>query len=178
MRGNLRSCGVARATGAARVARVHRTTTTATLLVTVALSALSGCVSVQRPPVPAPAAPGPSQPPVPRPEGRAGTQIVQAPAREALEMVEPSRKQEPRTSAQRPRTAEEPPDGRPPSTRTGPHERAAGPQPRRNARPRVEIPDVEAEVRGNADVCALGEKYGGWRGDSPQSTICEQAYGR
>jgi hypothetical protein len=30
----------------------------------------------------------------------------------------------------------------------------------------------------NADVCALGRKYGGWPEGSPQSTICKKAYGR
>ncbi|MER6633057.1 hypothetical protein ABT301_33370, partial [Streptomyces sp. NPDC000987] len=62
------------------MARVHRTTTTATLLLTVAVSALAGCVTVQRPPA--------SGPPVaPRPEPR----TVQAPAREALTTTSPSR---------------------------------------------------------------------------------------
>ncbi|MDX3116392.1 MULTISPECIES: hypothetical protein [Streptomyces] len=159
---------------------MHRTTTTATLLVTVAISALSGCVTVQRPPVPGPAA-APSEPSVPRPDGRAATQIVQAPVREALEMVEPSRKKERRKAAQRPRTAEEQPAGQPPSSGAPPQARPPHPQPRRPAQPRVDLQDVEDAVRGNADVCALGRKYGGWRGNSTEAAICEraeQAYGR
>ncbi|MBO4257954.1 hypothetical protein GRC12_29375, partial [Streptomyces griseorubiginosus] len=52
MRGILRSSAVRRPVADAIVARVHRTTTTATLLVTVAVMALSGCVTVQRPPLP------------------------------------------------------------------------------------------------------------------------------
>ncbi|MEV1067613.1 hypothetical protein [Streptomyces sp. NPDC050263] len=158
---------------------MHRTTTTATLLVTVAFSALSGCMTVQSPPAPGPAM-APSRPSVPRPDGRAETQIVQAPAREALEMIAPSRKPEPTapaTPAQRRRTAAAPAE-QPPAPRSRPHSRPPHPAPRRHAPPRVELPDVEAEVRRNTDVCALGRKYGGWRQDSPEAVICEQAYGR
>ncbi len=177
MRGNLRSCAVARAAETARVARVHRTTTTATLLVTVALSALSGCVTVHRPPVPGPAA-APAEPSVPRPDGRATAQIVQAPVQEALEMAEPSRKRERQKAAQRRRAAEEPSAGQPPSSGATPQARPPHPQPRRRAQPRVDLRDVEHAVRGTADVCALGRKYGGWQRDSSEAEICERAYGR
>ncbi|MGV9572128.1 hypothetical protein ACWDRX_22415, partial [Streptomyces nigra] len=34
------------------------------------------------------------------------------------------------------------------------------------------------DAGGNADVCALGRKYGGWRADSQEARICDQAYGR
>ncbi|MER6955948.1 hypothetical protein [Streptomyces sp. NPDC000618] len=157
---------------------MHRTTTTATLLVTVAFSALSGCMSVQRPPAPGPAL-APSRPSVPRPDGQAETQIVQAPAREALEMIAPSRKPEPTAPAtpdrRRPAAAAA---EQPPAPRSRPHARPPHPEPRRQALPRVEIPDVEAEVRRNTDVCALGRKYGAWQRDSPEAVICEQAYGR
>jgi hypothetical protein len=165
------------------VARVHRTTTTtATLLATVAFSALSGCVTVQRPPAPGPVTAVPSRPSVPRPEGRAETQVVQAPAREALEMVEPSRSAEATTPAQRRLTgreaaaAEEPPPAR--SRQRHPHQRPVPERPRRPAAPRVEIPDLREEVRRNTDVCGLGRKYGGWRSGSPEAVICEQTYGR
>ncbi|MCX4760449.1 hypothetical protein OG562_05580 [Streptomyces sp. NBC_01275] len=145
-----------------------------------AVSALAGCVTVQRPPLPGPVV-APSQPPVPRPEGQAETQVVQAPAREALEMVGPSRRPTPTTPTRQPRTAkaaapaEQQP---PPRPRSHPHPRPARPEPRRPTQPRVRIPDVEEEVRRNTDVCALGRKYGGWQGDSPEAVICEQAYGR
>ncbi|WP_307162093.1 hypothetical protein [Streptomyces rishiriensis] len=112
-------------------------------------------------------------------------QVVQAPAREALEMVGPSRKPEPdapASPAQRRRTtgaaAGAGGSGPPPSSRTPPHSRPAQPEARRRALPRVELPDLEEEVRGNTDVCALGRRYGGWQGDSPEASICEQAYGR
>ncbi|MFD9432237.1 hypothetical protein [Streptomyces sp. NPDC060002] len=157
---------------------MHRTTTTtAALLVTVAVSALAGCVTIQHPAVPGPVL-APSRPSVPQPEGRAEVQVVQAPAREALERVGPSRKPQP---AQRRRTAAVPGvggAGQPPSSRSRPHTRPTRPKAPRHALPRVGIPDVEAEVRRNTDVCALGRTYGGWQGDSPEASICAQAYGR
>ncbi|MFF1544575.1 hypothetical protein [Streptomyces sp. NPDC058291] len=156
---------------------MHRTTTTATLLVTVAFTALSGCVTVQRPPVPGPAA-APSEASVPQPDGRAGTQIVQAPVREALEMAEPSREGKRPGAVRRRGTAEEPPAGGPPSSGSRPQGRPARPQGRGDAQPRVDIQDVQDAVRGKADVCALGRKYGAWQGDSPEAAVCEQAYGR
>lgn len=160
------------------MARVHRTTTTATLLVSVAVSALTGCVTVQRPPAArptsAPTAPAPV--PVPRPDGEAEPQVVQAPAREALELVGPSRPAGTTAPARRHAA----PAAQAPAPRTAPHDHPGSPRPeaRRSARPRAAIPDVSEAVRGNTDVCALGRKYGGWRGDSPETTICEQAYGR
>ncbi|MFF0200106.1 hypothetical protein [Streptomyces sp. NPDC005017] len=42
----------------------------------------------------------------------------------------------------------------------------------------MELSDVSESVRENTDVCALGRKYGGWRADSPEARVCEQAYGR
>ncbi|MFF5188519.1 hypothetical protein ACFY30_32965 [Streptomyces sp. NPDC000345] len=151
-----------------------------------ALSALSGCVTVQRPPMTGPAAAVPSPPSAHGPEGQAKTPVVQAPAREALERVGPSRRPAATTLKQRQRqqpAAGAAPAERPPSSGSHPHRhrpqpRPAHPEPRRHAPPHVDIPDVEAEVRRTTDVCALGRKYGGWRGDSPESVICDQAYGR
>ncbi|MER5193489.1 hypothetical protein ACWD3J_43625 [Streptomyces sp. NPDC002755] len=160
---------------------MHRTTsTTAALLVTVAVSALAGCVTVPRPAVPGPVL-APSRPSVPQPEGRAEVQVVQAPAREALEMVGPSRKPRPDAAPTptRRRAGVVPEAGgteQPPASPARPHNRPARPEARRHGLPRVEIPD--AEVRGDTDVCALGRTYGGWRGGSPEAAICEQAYGR
>ncbi|MEU0074406.1 hypothetical protein ABZ027_33440 [Streptomyces sp. NPDC006332] len=167
---------------------MHRTTTTATLLVTVAVSALAGCVTVQRPPVSGPPA-VPARPAAPRPDGREQPQVVQAPAREALEMIGPSRRPEP---AAPPSTAPaRTPQEQPPRTRPV---RPARPEPRhpdpghlrprhpavgQPRAPRVEIPDVPRTVpQGPQDVCALGKKYGGWQPGSPESTICQQTYGR
>ncbi|MGX5208334.1 hypothetical protein ACWKT3_06490 [Streptomyces violaceus] len=171
---------------------MHRTTTTATLLVTVAVSALSGCVTVQDPPVPAPAAP--SRPSAPRPEEQAETQVVQAPAREALELIEGSRRPEPAASASRPAT---PPAASPQQEQRPSGTRDARPHPTRPERPEPaprsprrshagvsgDVPesvrqDIQQQVPGNKDVCALGRRYGGWRPDSPEATICRDAYRR
>ncbi|POX47661.1 hypothetical protein C3489_29110 [Streptomyces sp. Ru71] len=167
------------------MARVHRTTTTATLLVTVAVSALSGCVTVQRPPASGPPAPPvrSASPSVPRPDGQAEQRIVQAPAQEALEMVGPSRRPQPE-QPHRPAAAGHPAPGH--RTRPGPqhhteetpHHRAARPEHHRTQTPRAPIPDVRDTVRRGTDVCGLGEQYGGWSPDSPQARICKQTYGR
>ncbi|MFJ4623443.1 hypothetical protein [Streptomyces sp. NPDC088812] len=181
---------------------MHRTTsTTATLLVTVAVSALTGCVTLQHPPAPGPPAvpASPSAPatvPLPRPDGRAGTRVAQAPALEALERVgtrrapEPSapprarRATPPAPAASTPAAAQPAPRTAPqplPRTVPPPHPRTRParperPEPARPASPRGEVSDGREEVERNTDVCALGRRYGGWRSDSPEAVICEQAY--
>ncbi|MGW4735428.1 hypothetical protein ACWEQC_40860, partial [Streptomyces shenzhenensis] len=60
---------------------MHRTTTAAALLVTVAVSALSGCVTVQHPPTAGPPSAASARPSAPRPDGSAEPRVVQAPAR-------------------------------------------------------------------------------------------------
>ncbi|MFD8723147.1 hypothetical protein ACFV2H_35555 [Streptomyces sp. NPDC059629] len=152
---------------------MHRTTTTAALLVTVTVSALSGCVTVQRPAAPGPP-PGsaPSLPSVPRPDGSAEPRVVQAPVKEALEMVGPSRPPAhpaPHTPAPPPPAAPRPPAPRAASP--------AHPHPPRSHDQQAGIPDVARPVPKAPDVCALGKQYGGWSADSPQAQICEQTYG-
>ncbi|CAM5458670.1 Lipoprotein OS=Streptomyces alboniger OX=132473 GN=CP975_04775 PE=4 SV=1 [Streptomyces alboniger] len=162
---------------------MHRTTTTATLLVTVAVSALAGCVTVQRPPVSgSPAAP--SQPSAPRSDDRDEPPIVLAPGREALEMIGPPRRPKPAAPPSAPaQTRQQLP---PPRTQPA---RPARPEPRRPEprhpgaghpkQPGIEIPGVPTPVpQYQQDVCALGRKYGGWQAGSPESTICRQTYGR
>ncbi|MGW4872715.1 hypothetical protein [Streptomyces chartreusis] len=168
---------------------MHRTTTTATLLVTVAVSALGGCTTVQQPTAPGtPSAP--SRPTVPGPGVHTDPKVVQAPAREALTLVDPSR-----------RPDAEPSDAHsasptPPSRPTPPPPRAHSPEghqdrrepgrphsddrgPERPAAPAPELSQsLPEEVRGNGDICELGRKYGGWRPDSPESQICDKTYGR
>lgn len=173
MRGILRPSAVLRAAGPVIVARVQRTTTTATLLVTVAVSALTGCVTVQQPPGPRPtAAP-------PHPRGDTEPQIVQAPAREALEMIGPSRRPKPKTP-QRHRPS-------PPPKASAPTAREPAPAPSRHPRPPTTHPATEPHRQPHVDIpdltngtglCALGRQYGGWRADSPEAAICEQTYGR
>ncbi|MFF6950914.1 hypothetical protein ACFZAD_19935 [Streptomyces iakyrus] len=174
---------------------MHRTTTTATLLLTVAVSALSGCTTT----VPHPSAPGPSaapsRPSAPEREDEAETQIVQAPAREALQLIEEaSRRPEPAAPTTRPAA---PPAAAPEPGTPQPGHRAARPRPahpdhsdptrRGPQRSHAGLPDVAESVRrdversvpkNNADVCALGRRYGGWRADSPEATICRDTYGR
>ncbi|MFJ8594124.1 hypothetical protein [Streptomyces sp. NPDC093598] len=172
---------------------MHRTTTTATLLVTVAVSALSGCTTVPHPPAPGPSA-VPSGPSAPQPEREAETQVVQAPAREALQLIEEaSRRPEPAASVPRPAT---PPAASPERGQPQPGHRGVRPHPPRPERPEpaphgpqrshAGLPDVSESVRRDVEksvpdsshVCALGRRYGGWRADSPEATICRDAYGR
>ncbi|CAL9364656.1 hypothetical protein SUDANB58_00726 [Streptomyces sp. enrichment culture] len=168
---------------------MHRTTTTATLLITVAVSALTGCVTLQRPPAPAPSA-TPTTPSAPRPDGAPEPRIVQAPAREALGRTGPSRPAEPPPPPSAPRRTPPPaaaPPREPSAARPEPRPRPARPErrkpsPRAPRPPRAGLPDVTKPAGrgapGNADVCSLGRTYGGWRADSPEAVICRQAYGR
>lgn len=183
MWGIIRPSAVPIGSGTSRVARVHRTTTTATLLVTVAVSALSGCVTVQRPAAPAlPAVP--SHASVPRPDGSAEPQVVQAPAREALELINPSHHPKPATHPPHHAPAPPPPAAQAPVPRSPQHPHPyphphPHPKPHHPRQPGADIPDVVKSVPKNTqDVCALGKKYGGWQSDSPQSIICGQTYGR
>ncbi|GGN30988.1 hypothetical protein [Streptomyces fuscichromogenes] len=148
---------------------MHRTTTTAALLVTVAVSALSGCVTVQRPA----AGTAPSLPSVPRQDGRAEPRVVQAPAKEALEMVGPPRRSAPAV----PHAPAPPPPAhhRPPAAprATAPHPRTAP----RSHTPPAGLPDLSHSVPNPPDVCSLGRRYGGWAPNSPETRACEQTYG-
>ncbi|MFJ3673187.1 hypothetical protein ACIPSE_42680 [Streptomyces sp. NPDC090106] len=163
---------------------MHRTTTTAALLVTVAVSALSGCVTVQRPPATGQPPAGPALSSAPRPEGPAEPQIVQAPAREALELMGPSEDAKPSAPPAGPATpsaaARAPeraaPEARPERPRHPVHPEHPGT--REGRQPRVELPDVATAVPGNPDVCGLAKEYGGWRKDSAEARICEQTYQR
>ncbi|MDT0468198.1 hypothetical protein [Streptomyces gibsoniae] len=153
---------------------MQRTTTSATLLVAMAVSALSGCVTVQRPSAPLPPR-APSQSSAPRAEGSVAPHVVQAPAREALERAGTSRS--PSAGADTGHMA-----GTAPSTaRTdAPHQRSVSPHPgREHPGHRAEAPSAApAPFPGNADVCALGRSYGGWRPGSPEADICRSTYGR
>ncbi|MFG3016603.1 hypothetical protein ACGFZB_40375 [Streptomyces cinerochromogenes] len=149
---------------------MYRTTTTAALLVTVAVSALSGCVTVGHPAA-APAAPpdtAPTQPTAPRPDGSAEPRVVQAPAREALEMVSPSRHPARSGPPVRHRAQAAPGSTHRPPAPPGP------PRPARTGPPHTTSPTPHLVPA--PDVCALGKRYGGWQKDSPEARICEQAY--
>ncbi|MFC8126766.1 hypothetical protein [Streptomyces sp. NPDC057302] len=150
---------------------MHRTTTTATLLVSVAVTAVSGCVSVDRQPASGPS-PASAPPPAPRADGDSRPRLVQAPAREALELMGPPRDPAPRATGTAPTVPAAPPRSAPPAQRSGPppHRRAHRPE-------AVEPPAVPTAVPSNADPCALGRQYGGWQPGSPEAVICEDAYG-
>ncbi|MEU8030768.1 hypothetical protein AB0C13_19290 [Streptomyces sp. NPDC049099] len=157
---------------------MHRTTTTAVLLATVAVSALSGCVTVQRPAPPAPPRnTAPSLPTAPRPDGSAEPRVVQAPAQEALEMTGPSRHPtHPVPPApHRPVAAPPLPPPRPRAAPPAPPRQRTRPEHHRRAHPGT--PGPAHPVPAAPDVCALGRKYGGWRTDSPESVICDRTYG-
>ncbi|GHC79489.1 hypothetical protein GCM10010309_53730 [Streptomyces violaceochromogenes] len=119
---------------------------------------------------------------------------MQAPAREALQLIEEaSRRPEPATPTTRPAAppAATPEPGPQPGLRTvRPRPaRPEHPEPVRRGpqRSHTGLPDVSDAVRqdvdrsvpnDNADVCDMGRRYGGWRADSPEATICRDTYGR
>ncbi|MFE6158236.1 hypothetical protein ACFQ7F_04865 [Streptomyces sp. NPDC056486] len=153
---------------------MHRTTTTATLLVSVAVTAVSGCVSVDRQPVQGPTA-AHARPPAPRPDGSAHPRVVEAPAREALELIEPPRGPAPSTTG----SAAKAPAAPPRSPRPEQPERPDAPPHRHGDRPKVPaVPEIPSAAPTVLDVCAMGEEYGSWKPGSPEATICEGTYGR
>lgn len=144
-------------------------------MVTVAVSALSGCVTVRHPVTPGPRPDTvPSQPSAPHPDGSAEPHVVQAPVREALEMVGPSGHPAESGSPARhhapatPGTTHRPPDRPEPSRHR--------PRPAPSGRPHGD-PSGPPPVPPAPDVCALGKAYGGWHENGPEARICEQAYG-
>ncbi|MFC7310558.1 hypothetical protein ACFQVC_40890 [Streptomyces monticola] len=182
---------------------MHRTTATAALLAAVAVSTVTGCVSVERPPVPrpwsgtAPAAPDPGQAaaPIPRDKSRTEPRAVPAPAHEALRLMSPAKSGSPAASsagaaitpAQSATTPAQPgatPAQRrtAPAAEAAPDRRPAGRAPRTPratpAAPAARAPKAPpAKAPPGAGVCALGKQYGGWEPDSPQARICRENYG-
>ncbi|MFD5102440.1 hypothetical protein [Streptomyces albidochromogenes] len=168
---------------------MHRTRTTVKILMGVAVTAVSatvtGCVAVEPPPSPA-AVPSPDTEPVPRGQ-EVEPQIVQAPAREALDAaLQPSQEAAPGAERRRApvvrRTALPAPPRRParlPATDPAPAPPVpAAPRPPEAAVPVPRVLPSLPVPAGGADVCALGEGYGGWQHDSPQARICRETYGR
>ncbi|MWA09674.1 hypothetical protein [Streptomyces sp. BA2] len=150
---------------------MHRTTTTATLLASVAVTALSGCVSVERQPAPGPSAAS-APPPAPRTDGDSRPRVVEAPAREALELIGPPRDPAPRATGTAPAVPAAPP-------RSASPERRSDPPPRRHGHraEAAEPPALPSAVPTSPDLCALGKQYGGWQPGSPEAVICQDAYG-
>ncbi|MER7951843.1 hypothetical protein ABTY59_31045 [Streptomyces sp. NPDC096079] len=162
---------------------MHGTRTTAKILVGAAVAALAGCVSVDAPPSAPSRSPAPAADTV-RPAQDVAPQLLEGPAREALEAALPAPPASPApratpTAGQHRRTVA------PPRTQA-PH---PGPVPPRRERPRPSArPDPPGlpDLRGlpedppvtRAEVCDLGERYGGWAPGSEQAGICRGTYGR
>lgn len=136
-----------------------------------AVAALSGCVSVESPP------PAPERPPeISRPTQDVAPQIVQGPAREALEAALPApqppapragsgeRRQETGSDARK--------DGERPSS-VPKQKRDKGIKPPKPPKP----PKRPEPPHSRGDVCDLGERYGGWRPDSHEAKICRGTHG-
>ncbi|MFJ4850506.1 hypothetical protein [Streptomyces sp. NPDC088733] len=126
----------------------------------VAMAAVPGCVTVSeaRPGAPLPA-PVPSQPPVTVRE----VPVVQAPVLEALTTVPPERS----PSSPAPRT-HRPAHPAAPERRRAP----AAPPPHRTSA------SAAPQAVDGADVCAWGERYGGWATGGDAARICRGTYGR
>ncbi|WP_405735188.1 hypothetical protein OG607_42155 [Streptomyces sp. NBC_01537] len=134
------------------------------VVILAAASAVSGCVTVSQP---APGSGGGLISGQVAPSGAGGpAPIVQAPAHEALASVRPEPSGKPRPKdAHRQHVA--------PPVR--PQHPAAAPAPApRSAKPR---PRAAAPGAGAANVCDMGEAYGGWAGQGDAARICRQAYG-
>ncbi|MFJ2113009.1 MULTISPECIES: hypothetical protein [unclassified Streptomyces] len=144
-------------------------------LVGVAVTAVSGCVSVEPRPAPGPVTRPEAADATPAPVGTA-SRIAQAPGREALEAVPPVPAPEPTPSgaaeARRAAPAPAPAAGLP--APTGPP--APAPWQRSDERPVERPPAALPSVSTVAGLCALAETYGGWSKDSPQAQVCREAY--
>ncbi|RII13987.1 hypothetical protein DSC45_22040 [Streptomyces sp. YIM 130001] len=153
--------------------------TTAALLVTVAVTAVSGCVSVAQPSVRESGSP--TAPPVAAPSAQRGSapRAVEAPAREALRLMGPAPSKSTDTASPAPTPGQ---DAGPAPTATPGDPPGGGPPGQGRARaPRLPVGgDLPARVLPTqtaigAELCKLGRQYGGWPPDSPQARICERA---
>ncbi|MEU8759396.1 hypothetical protein [Streptomyces sp. NPDC048659] len=165
---------------------MHGTRTTVRILAGVAMAALSGCVAVEPPSPAPPAVPSPADA---RPGHAVAPQIVQGPAREALEAAMPDPTPEPRSSVERRRDSGGASGGGSGgrSGTDGTSGRNGEAAPRATARPRpggghgpeVDLPGLlKKPPRSAAEICELGARYGGWSPDSEQARICRGTYGR
>ncbi|MFB7918768.1 hypothetical protein [Streptomyces sp. NPDC056061] len=143
---------------------MQRTRTTVKLLVCVAVTALSGCVSVT-PQQGVPPRPGNS-----RPAQDLTPQTARPPVHDSLgaEVSAEASEPAPAPSAEARRAAPRPPRQR----------KQPAPARPRQAPPVVSVPVPRrpAPVTGKG-VCALGRGYGHWPAGSPQSRICDDTYG-
>ncbi|MFF9352280.1 hypothetical protein [Streptomyces sp. NPDC014734] len=147
---------------------MQRTRTTVKLLVGVAVTALSGCVSVT-PQQGVPPRPGNS-----RPAQDLTPQTARPPVHDSLAAVEGT---EPSAAASAPAPGASP-DTRRVAPRPPRRPRHPAPTRPRQAPPVVSVPAprLPAPVTGKG-VCAMGRGYGHWPAGSPQSRICDDTYG-
>ncbi|MFE3522380.1 hypothetical protein ACFXOD_12415 [Streptomyces sp. NPDC059161] len=153
---------------------MHRTRNALKLLTAAAAltvcGCVSGCVSVQARPA---SAPPPAQPTRHDRDHdqRVGPQVVQAPAREALDPVMPPSTPPPRPATPKAAEPEAPTRRHHPRGRPGAHgHRPATHPPTMRPRPGPALPPT-------GGICALGKGYGGWADDSPEARICRDTYG-
>ncbi|MGA5493810.1 hypothetical protein ACPCSP_05515 [Streptomyces cinereoruber] len=172
---------------------MHGTRTTAKILLGAAMAALTGCVSVDAPP--AAPAPAPAAKSV-HPGKEAAPQLVDGPAREALEAALPA---PPASAAPRATPAAEqrrraaapplpkaprpgavpPPRAHPrPSARPDPSGPAGTARPSASARPLLPAAPPARPPLSRSDVCALGERYGALDPGGDRSGFCPGPYGR
>ncbi|WP_405901493.1 hypothetical protein OG242_03260 [Streptomyces sp. NBC_00727] len=143
------------------------------ILACLAVAVLSGCVSVQ----PQPAAP--PRPGADRPAHDVAPQTAGPPVHDTLEAAPKAK----RSASASPSAAHKPPSV-PPAARPGEPGRARqrperGPAPTLPHRIAPAAPAPALPAPGGATgVCALGRGYGHWPAGSPQSRICDRAYGR
>ncbi|MFJ4501917.1 hypothetical protein [Streptomyces sp. NPDC088864] len=151
---------------------MQRTRTLVTFLAGLAIATLSGCVSVQ----PQPAAPG--RPETGRPAHQLAPQTAGPPVHDKLEAVPEAKRSSPAAAPPAARRPAAPPAARP--GEPGLPQRLGGLPVR--PQPRITIPAAPAPAPdrpgGGSGVCALGRGYGHWPAGSPQSRICDRAYGR
>ncbi|MCT4353608.1 hypothetical protein M5362_10760 [Streptomyces sp. Je 1-79] len=110
----------------------------------------------------------------PSPDVAVAPQIVEGPAREALEAAlpappPPSPRPTPREVGER--------DGSTVRNGAGAQRQSSAPRQRTGAEP-FRPPEPPEPPRSPADMCELGERYGGWHPDSVQATICRGTYQR
>nr|WP_214662132.1 hypothetical protein [Streptomyces polyasparticus] len=150
---------------------MHRTTRAA-LLLSLTVTAVSGCVAVKSPAAPPTTPSGPAA--APSAKGHAEPQIVQAPAHEALERV---RAEEQERAPQAPGVVRTPAAEPAPVREAAPDAvRESGAAPHADTAPALPRAQPPGALPSTA-VCTLGEQYGGWPADSPQALICRGAYG-
>jgi len=146
-------------------------TTTVKVLVGVAVTTLSGCVSVTPqqgvPPRPGHTSPSPDLAP----------QIARPPVHDSL-VVEPGAGPSASSSSPAPGPSPAARHAAPPEPRR-PWQPPAAKHPRTRPVPpvaSVPVPVLPAPVTGRG-VCSLGRGYGHWPAGSPQSRICDETYG-